>query len=101
MDAAVWVALISAGTTIIVALVQNRASKRSRAGSYILLLILQDKVDWRIDGTLPKNYDAIHDEYLIYHKNGGNGKITTAVEAYEKWFRDIEYEQINRKGKTK
>lgn len=97
MEAAVWVALISAGTTITVALIQNRVTKRNRAGSYILLLVLQDKVDYRVDGCLPKNFDTIHDEYETYHRNGGNGKITAAVEAYDKWFRDIELEKINRK----
>lgn len=101
MDAAIWVALISAGTTIITALIQNRVGKRNKAGSYILLLIIQDKVDYRIDGALPRNYDAIHDEYLTYHKNGGNGKITEAVENYDKWFRQLEMEKIEKDNKKK
>lgn len=97
---AVFVAIISAGTTIITTLLQNRTRRRNKSGSYILLLIIQDKVDYRIDGSIPKNYDAINDEYVIYHNNGGNGKITTAVKDYNKWFKKLEKTMEKNKGRS-
>lgn len=97
MTEAIIVAIISSITTIVVALIQNNKRKqdkaeqkarddRSDAKSSIQNMITQDIIRAEILGKMPENLTDIEDEYTIYHKNGGNGKITRQVKEYKAWY---------------
>ena len=85
MSDAVIVALISAGTTIIAALLQKRSADRNAAKQSILQMIAEDQLAV-LYGSLPTNYQNILHEYDIYHKNGGNSYLTEKVNEYKAWF---------------
>ena len=90
--------LIPAVVTLITFGVSKRQARRDKGGSYILLLINEDYTNWHMFSRLPANYDAVLDQYLDYHKAGGNGKVTKSVERYQKWHDEIAKEIAN-KGK--
>lgn len=90
---AIIVAFCAAGIPATVNLItyfaQRRRSRRNSAGHDILLLIMQDQINWELFDRLPANCDTVTDEYDEYHKAGGNGKITKSVQHYEKWLNDV------------
>lgn len=98
------VALIGAVTTIFTIVWQSRktnqrldeqktTSARNDAKQSILQMIVEDKVDYYLNHKLPENYTQIHDEYDVYHANGGNGRTTKKVKEHDRWYEQIE-EQI-------
>ena len=94
MPTEIIVALISAGipalVTIATAVFQLRTSRQHAAKQSILQMIMEDKVAWIIDKEFPTNYGRICDEYVVYHKNGGNGEVTKKFEEYKAWYYEIE-----------
>lgn len=90
MSDPVLISLISscvpAIVTVITAMSQNRERRKDAAKQSILQMIIEDKVSYVIDGEFPTNYGRICDEYVIYHKNGGNGEVTKKVEEYKAWY---------------
>lgn len=79
-----FIAILPTVTTIIVGALQNRANKRRSARSAITGLMVEDHV--RVgEGKAPENEQAIHEEYDIYRKAGGNSYIQSKVENYDKW----------------
>lgn len=89
----IMVALITAAvptiTTTICSYLQNRITKRHAAKQSILQLIMEDQMNYWHNGTLPVNYIGIHDEYDEYHKNGGNHYVTSKVQEYDNWIKNI------------
>lgn len=87
------VALIGSIATIITTLITSKKHRRhmdkTESKTAILFMILEDKQD-KDDGHLPANYKNILHEYDIYHAAGGNSYITEKVEAYKKWYAEIE-----------
>lgn len=81
---------IPTGATLVTAWLASRQTTRSFAKQSILQLILEDQFNWTAFKQFPRNYVAIIKEYDSYHKNGGNGEITRKVEAYIKWYGEIE-----------
>ena len=83
----IFIALIAAiptTTTIVVGAMQNRASKRRSARNAITGLMVEDHV--RVsEGKAPENEQAIHEEFDIYRKSGGNSYIQGKVENYDAW----------------
>lgn len=92
------VALIAAGvpacTTLVTYFFTRKTARRDKGGLYILMLIMQDQINWEFYNRVPTNFDAITDEYADYHANGGNGKVTKAVNDYKSWFTSVEKELI-------
>ena len=86
---AVIAAAIPACVTLITHFAQKRRARRDTGGVYILLLVIEDELNWEHFGRIPSNYDAIAEEYEDYHKAGGNGKITEAVTRYKEWHTDV------------
>ncbi len=95
------VALIGAITTIFTIVWQSRktnqkldehktTSARNDAKQSILQMMVEDKVDYHLNHKLPENYSRIHEEYDIYHDNGGNGLMTKKIKEYDDWYRQIE-----------
>ena len=93
MTEGIIIALITAGfptlTTAITAAIQSRTSKKNAAKQSILQMILEDHMAVQ-EGHLPTNYQNILHEFDIYSKNGGNSYVHDKVEAYKKWFIEIE-----------
>lgn len=93
MSDAVLISLISAGVpsvvTAITALLQKRSNEMHAARQSILQLILEDHVAAH-EGHLPTNYQAILHEYDVYKRNGGNSYLVEKVEAYKKWYANME-----------
>lgn len=83
------IASISSITTIICTIIQSRQSKKHAAKQSILQMIIEDQFNWQGFKKAPNNYGNILDEYVVYHKNGGNGEITKRVEDYKKWHEDV------------
>ena len=103
--AEVLVALIGAIVTIFTIVYQTRKTnqkldtqkadtERNNAKQSILQLIMEDKVDYYCDHKLPENRNRIHDEYDVYHANGGNGTMTKKVAEYDKWYEGLERKLI-------
>ena len=101
MSDAIVVALIAAGVEVFTVVwsakktnkrldEQSSVTKRNDAKQAILQMIIEDKVDYNLDHKLPENHNRIHEEYDIYHKNGGNGLMTKKVKEYDKWYCSIE-----------
>ena len=108
MSDGVIIALIGAGgllptsATIIATAMQNRASRRNAAKASIENKVMWDEFGWEIFGRYPTNYGEIHDEYQIYHRNGGNGDITRLVKQYDEWFESVDAKVVAaRKRATK
>lgn len=93
MSEAIVIALITAGiptiTTAITATIQARATSKNAAKQSILQMILEDHMAVQ-EGHLPTNYQNILHEYDIYAKNGGNSYVHDKVDAYKKWWLEIE-----------
>lgn len=93
MTEGIIIALITAGfptiTTAITAFCQSRATKKNAAKQSILQMILEDHMANQ-EGHLPTNYQNVLHEFDIYSKNGGNSYVHDKVEAYKKWFIEIE-----------
>ncbi len=93
MSEAIVIALITAGiptiTTAITATIQSRATSKNAAKQSILQMILEDHMAVQ-EGHLPTNYQNILHEYDIYAKNGGNSYVHDKVDAYKKWWLEIE-----------
>lgn len=93
MADSIIIALITAGfptlTTAITAAIQSRTSKKNAAKQSILQMILEDHMAVQ-EGHLPTNYQNVLHEFDIYSKNGGNSYVHDKVEAYKKWFIEIE-----------
>lgn len=96
MSDAVIVALISAGTTIVTALLQKRNMDRNAAKQSILQMIAEDQLAV-LYKQLPTNYQNILHEYDIYHKNGGNSYVSEKVEAYKEWFAAEQAKTLDKK----
>lgn len=78
------IAILPTTTTIVVGALQNRAGKRRAARNAVTGLIIEDHV--RVaEGKAPENEQAIHEEYDIYRRAGGNSYIQSKVENYDKW----------------
>lgn len=107
----ILVAVIAAGVpacvTLITYVCQKRRARRDTSGVYILLLIVEDQLNWEHYRRVPSNYDAIVEEYDEYHKAGGNGKVTEAVTRYKEWHTGINKKilegsaTLNKANKTK
>ncbi len=65
---------------------QEQRDARSDAKSSIQNMITQDIIRAEVLGKMPENRTDIEDEYSVYHKNGGNGKITRQVNEYYDWY---------------
>ena len=65
---------------------QEKRDARSDAKSSIQNMIMEDVIRAEVLGKMPENRADIEDEYTVYHKNGGNGKITRKVEEYKIWY---------------
>ena len=65
---------------------QEKRDARADAKSSIQNMITQDIIRAEVLGKMPENRTDIEDEYTIYHKNGGNGKITRQVAEYTEWY---------------
>ena len=93
MSEAIVIALITAGiptiTTAITATIQARSTSKNAAKQSILQMILEDHMAVQ-EGHLPTNYQNILHEYDIYAKNGGNSYVHDKVDAYKKWWLEIE-----------
>ena len=96
MSEAVVIALITAGfptcATALTAFFQSRTSKKNAAKQSILQMILEDHMAVQ-EGHLPTNYQNVLHEFDIYSKNGGNSYVAEKVEAYKKWFIEVERER--------
>ena len=95
------VAVISAIVTIFSVIWSNKktdkkldahkiASDRNDAKQAILQMMTEDKVDYHFSHRLPENHARIHEEYDIYHANGGNGLMTKKLKEYDEWYAEIE-----------
>lgn len=73
-------------TTIITYIHTKRTSIRHSAKQSILQMIMEDQFNWELFRKFPMNYGNILDEYVIYHKNGGNGEVTRRVDEYKNWY---------------
>lgn len=73
-------------TTIITYIYTKRASVRHSAKQSILQMIMEDQFNWELFRKFPVNYGNILDEYVVYHKNGGNGEVTRRVDEYKNWY---------------
>ena len=82
------IASIAPITTVIVGAMQSRASSRRTARYTIISLIVVDHVRV-LEGTLPENYQAIHEEFDLYLKSGGNSYIEEKVRNYDKWHHQL------------
>lgn len=93
MSEAVAIALITAGlptcATAVTAFFQSRTTKKNAAKQSILQMILEDHMAVQ-EGHLPTNYQNVLHEFDIYSKNGGNSYVAEKVEAYKKWFVQVE-----------
>jgi len=79
-----FIAIIPTTTTLIVGALQDRAGKRRSSRNAITGLIIEDHV--RVaEGKAPENEQAIHEEFDIYKKAGGNSYIQGKVENYDRW----------------
>lgn len=65
---------------------QEKRDARADAKSSIQNMITQDIIRAEVLGKMPENRTDIEDEYTVYHKNGGNGKITRQVAEYMDWY---------------
>lgn len=96
MGEAVIVALITAGfptlTTAITAICQARIAKKNDAKNSIMQMIMEDHMANQ-ENHLPTNYQNILHEFDIYSKNGGNSYVAEKVEAYKKWWLEVEKER--------
>lgn len=101
MSDAIVVALIAAGVEVFTVVwtskkthkkldKQQSAANRNDAKQSILQMITEDKVVYCVDHKLPENYKRIHEEYDMYHKEGGNGLMTKKVKEYDEWYASIE-----------
>lgn len=68
---------------------QDRDSRRNEAKQSILQMMMEDKVDYYHNRRIPENYNRIHEEYDVYHANGGNGLMTKKVIEHDKWYEEI------------
>lgn len=64
-----------------------RATERNAAKSSIQNMITQDIIRAELLNKMPENRDNIENEYLDYHKNGGNGTITRQYAEYLEWYK--------------
>lgn len=62
-------------------------------------MIMEDEFGWETFSRFPTNYGNIQDEYMTYHKNGGNGEVTKKVHDYNEWYVGVEEEEKNRRNK--
>ena len=74
---------------------QERRDARADAKSSIQNMITQDIIRAEVLGKMPENRTDIEDEYTIYHKNGGNGKITRQVAEYMSWYAQFKPSKTN------
>jgi len=97
MSDAVIVALISAITTIITALMQRRRIEKNAAKQSILQMIGEDQLAV-LYGGIPTNYQNVLHEYDVYHRNGGNSYVSEKVECYKRWYAKLEDELLDKKA---
>lgn len=86
--------------TLITYFHQSRRVKRNAAKQSILQMVMEDQLNWELFSKFPTNYGDIHDEYAIYHKNGGNGEVTKRVNYYNEWYLGVE-KQLEESKKPK
>lgn len=78
------IAIIPTTTTVVVGAIQNRSSVRRSSRNAITGLIIEDHV--RVaEGKAPENEQAIHEEFDVYKRAGGNSYIQGKVENYDRW----------------
>ena len=84
----ILVALISAGIPALTTLLVNHTSKKKQEKqakrSNIMALISMDKINV-LEGKLPINAFAIHQQYDEYKALGGNSFIADVVSDYDEW----------------
>lgn len=85
-------------TTIITYIYTKRASIRHSAKQSILQMIMEDQFNWELFRKFPMNYGNILDEYVVYHKNGGNGEVTRRVDEYKGWYNKNESLMLEMRG---
>ena len=66
------------------------ATERNAAKSSIQNMITQDIIRAELLHKMPENRDNIENEYLEYHKNGGNGTVTRQYAEYLDWYKEQE-----------
>lgn len=75
-----------------------RVAERNAAKSSIQNMITQDIIRAEILKKMPENRDNIENEYLDYHKNGGNGTVTRQYAEYLEWYKEQE-QKLDKKTK--
>ena len=87
------VAIIGAIATIMTTLIsskkQKSLSERYDAKNSIMMMTHEDPLLVQ-EGHLPVNYQNILHEFDLYRKNGGNSYMEEKVEAYKKWYKEVE-----------
>ena len=101
----ILVALISAGIPALTTLLVNHTSKKEQEKqakrSNIMALISMDKINV-LEGKLPINAFAIHQQYDEYKALGGNSFIADVVSDYDEWLDHLASKpKTNRKNKVK
>lgn len=86
------VAIITVYVPTLATLISTKSMKtqnnKHNTRSNIMQLIIEDHVRV-VEGQLPENRQAIHEEYDEYIQNGGNSYIHKKVDEYEMWFEEI------------
>ena len=73
---------------------QERRANRTDAKMAIQNMITQDILRAEVLGKMPENRADIEDEYSVYHKNGGNGRVTRQVGEYMAWYSQFFPEKV-------
>lgn len=76
---------------------QERRANRTDAKMAIQNMITQDILRAEVLGKMPENRADIEDEYSVYHKNGGNGRVTRQVGEYMAWYSQFFPEKVAHK----
>lgn len=84
------IAIVPPTLTVVLSALQSRFSKRESARQAILLLMIEDKVAYYTDGSLPANYQNILHDFDIYKKAYGNSYVEAKIKEYEHWIKQIE-----------
>ena len=79
---------VPASVTLLSSRRLRKQSNKHSTRSDIMQLIIEDHVRV-MEGNLPENRQAIHDEYDEYKQNGGNSYIHQKVDEYELWYNKI------------
>ena len=68
----------------------RQLAEKNAAKSSIQNMITQDIIRAELLKKMPENRDNIENEYIIYHKAGGNGSVTRQYAEYCDWYSEQE-----------